>query len=96
VDGEQVQRNTEFDRLHGVPTDYDSQCRPVFSGPEHKKRYYEAHGYRDPLAAYNGAHGRFNRGEPPPPPQDDRADKAAMKETLKRRAAEMGLRIGAR
>lgn len=32
---------------HGVPTDFDRHGRPIFTSPQHRKRYCEAHGYYD-------------------------------------------------
>lgn len=42
-----VQWAKDHDRQHGVPTQYDSDHRPIFTDSQHRKRYLKAHGYTD-------------------------------------------------
>jgi len=47
VHPKQIPEMVEFDKKHGVPTDYSEDGDPVFRGPRHRRRYCEAHGLFD-------------------------------------------------
>ena len=47
VHPKQIPEMVEFDKKHGVPTDYTPDGDPVFRGPKHRRRYCEAHGLFD-------------------------------------------------
>ena len=48
----QIPEHIEFDRHHGVPTDYDSTGRPILRDRAHRKRYLKIHGLRDNQGGY--------------------------------------------
>ena len=38
----QIDEATQFSRASGVPTEYDGEGRPVFTGPGHRRKYLKA------------------------------------------------------
>ncbi len=50
---DQIPEHIEHDRLHGVPTEYDSTGRPILRDRAHRKRYLKAHGLRDNDGCYS-------------------------------------------
>lgn len=55
VHPKQVSEMREIDRKNGVPTEYTEDGDPVFRGPNHRKKYCEAHGLFDRNAGYSDA-----------------------------------------
>jgi hypothetical protein len=53
VEPEEVPEMMEFDRQHGVQTEYNEEGDPVFTSAAHRKRYCEAHGIFDRNAGYS-------------------------------------------
>lgn len=53
VSADEVPEFIEHDRQHGVPTDYTSDGDPIFTGPQHRKRYCELHGLYDRNAGFS-------------------------------------------
>jgi hypothetical protein len=45
VHPDQISEAREFDRTHGVPTDYRSDGSPIMKDSRHYKRYRRLHGY---------------------------------------------------
>jgi hypothetical protein len=43
----------KFDKEHGVVTNYNSECDPIFTSKSHRKKYCEAHGFYDRNAGYS-------------------------------------------
>ncbi len=48
----QIPEAMEFDRQHGVPTDYDKSGRPIMRDRTHRKNYYKAHNVVDKLGGF--------------------------------------------
>ncbi|MEW6439250.1 MAG: hypothetical protein AB1508_19030 [Pseudomonadota bacterium] len=49
---DQIEQFREFDRRHGVPTDYTPDGDVVFESRSHRKRYCELHGLYDRNGGY--------------------------------------------
>ncbi len=47
VHPKQVPEMMAFDKKHEVPTDYTEDGDPLFTGPNHRRKYCEAHGLFD-------------------------------------------------
>ena len=47
VHPKQIPEMREFDKKHGVPTDYTPDGDPRFTSPKHRRKYCEAHGMFD-------------------------------------------------
>lgn len=63
VHPKQIKEAAELAKSRGVPTNFDSQGRPVFTSRTHRKQYLQAHGMFDRGAGYGDA--QFN-GRPTP------------------------------
>ena len=53
VNPEQIPEATRHARNVGVPTDFTSDGRAIFTSPHHRKRYCEAHGLYDRNGGFN-------------------------------------------
>ena len=53
VNPKQIPEMREFDKEHGVPTDYTSEGDPIMKSPAHRRKYCEAHGLFDRNAGLN-------------------------------------------
>lgn len=53
VHPDQVPEAMEHDRKHGIPTQYTDHGEPIFTGPQHRKRYCEVHGLYDRNGGYS-------------------------------------------
>lgn len=49
---DQIPEAREYDRQHGVPTEYTRDGQPVFTDRAHRKAYCEAHGLYDRNGGY--------------------------------------------
>jgi len=52
VAASQVAELTEYDREHGVPTEYTPDGDPIFTGKEHRRKHCALHGMYDRNAGY--------------------------------------------
>jgi len=52
VHPDQIAEVMEYDRKHGVPTEYTADGRPILTSREHRKRYAEAHRFFDRNGGY--------------------------------------------
>jgi len=52
VDPSEVPEIKEFDKKHGVPTNYNEDGDPIFTSQKHRKNYCHAHGLYDRNAGY--------------------------------------------
>jgi hypothetical protein len=55
VHPKQIKEAMEFAKKHGVPTNFDAQGRPIFTGRAHRARYMKAHGFYDKSGGYGDA-----------------------------------------
>ena len=52
VSPDEVPEMMEFDKAHGVPTQYTPDGDPIFTSKGHRKKYCSAHGLYDRSAGY--------------------------------------------
>lgn len=58
VHPDQISEAVEEARKIGVPTEFTREGSPVFTGPDHRRKYCEAHGVRDNNGGYSDPQGR--------------------------------------
>lgn len=55
VHHKQIPEMMEFDKKHGVPTEYTEDGDPIHTSRSHRRKYHEAHGIFDRSAGYSDA-----------------------------------------
>lgn len=52
INPEDVDKTREYDRAHGVPTDYNKHGEPIFTSQKHRANYCRVHELYDRNAGY--------------------------------------------